>query len=153
MPKRAIDWVGRLASAESDRVRIVRDLDVVDYLLAADLLVSDASSVAVEYALLDRPIVFIEVPRLLKNVTKRGAPLDLTTYGRRIGRLVGRPAELVREIDEALSHPATESKLRRAMARDVFHLPGGAAERVAGVVRWAAGTAATLPAEVEVLRP
>jgi CDP-glycerol glycerophosphotransferase (TagB/SpsB family) len=152
-PKRKIDWFSRLASLECDRMRMARGLDVVEYLLAADLLLTDASSVAVEYTLVDRPMVFIDVPKLLKNVLTRGAPLDLATYGRRIGALAHNAEEVVAEIDRGLAAPAARSELRRAMAGDVFHEPGGAAERVAEVVRWAAGLRPDLPSGVEVLEP
>ena len=152
-PKRAIDWFARLAPLEGDRVRIVRDLDVVDYLRAADLLLTDASSVAVEYTLMDRPMVFIDVPKLLRNVLDRGAPLDLATYGRRIGRIARTPGEVVQEIQRGLEDPAAEGELRRAMARDVFHEPGDATGRVEEVVRWAAGLRPQLPPGIESLEP
>lgn len=152
-PKRAIDWFERLAPLESDRTRVLRDLDVVDALRSADLLLTDASSVAVEYTLLDRPIVFIDVPKLLKNVLKRGAPLDLETHGRNTGRLARTPDEVVDAIAAGLADPSEHGELRRTTASRVFHGPGGAADRVAGVVRWAAGLDPAIPAGVDVLEP
>src|SRR6185503_19724558 len=64
-PKRAIDWFSELAKLEDERTRLVRGLDVVPFLKAADLLITDASSVAFEYTLVDRPIIFLDVPRML----------------------------------------------------------------------------------------
>ena len=150
-PKREIDWFSRLAPLEGERVRLIRDLDVVDPLRAADLLLSDASSVAVEYTLLDRPMVFIDVPKLLKNVLKRGAPLDLETHGRKIGRLARTPEEVIAEIERGLAEPNAQSEVRRQTAAHVFSAPGKAAERVAEIVRWAAGLRAAPPADIEVL--
>lgn len=150
-PKREIDWFARLAPLEGDRVRLVHDLDVIDPLRAADLLLSDASSVAVEYTLLDRPIVFIDVPKLLKNVLKRGAPLDLETHGRKIGRVARTPEEVVAEIERGLADPVAQSELRRQTAAEVFSAPGRAADRVAEIVRWSAGLQPAPPADVEVL--
>ncbi|MDH3427669.1 MAG: CDP-glycerol glycerophosphotransferase family protein [Gemmatimonadota bacterium] len=152
-PKNEIDWYAELGGFESERVRLVRDLDVVDYLRAVDLLLTDASSVAVEYTLMDRPIVFIEVAKLLKNVLKRGAPLDLLTYGRKIGLLAKTADQVVPAIEQALRNPDREQELRRSMARHVFHDPGNAADRVSRVVLHAAGLLEELPADVEVLRP
>lgn len=152
-PKRKIDWQARLARYEGDRVRLAVGLDVVDYLLAADLLLTDASSVAVEFTLVDRPMVFIDVPKLLKKVTTLGAPLDLSTHGRKIGGLARTPAEVIREIELGFEKPEMRGELRRATARDVFHDPGNASERVAAVVRWAAGLRPGLPPDVEVVRP
>ena len=152
-PKKGIDWMTQLAPLESERVRIVRDVDVIPYLSAADLLVSDASSVAVEYTLMDRPIVFIDVPKLLKRVKKRGAPLDLTTFGRDIGEVAGSPDEVVAAIRDGLARPGDKSEIRRTVASKVFHGQGGAAARVAGVILHAAGLEETLPGDVEVVAP
>jgi CDP-glycerol glycerophosphotransferase (TagB/SpsB family) len=148
-PKRAIDWFERLGPLENERVRLVHDLDVIDPLRAADLLLSDASSVAVEYTLLDRPMVFIDVPKLLKNVLKRGAPLDLETHGRKIGRIARTADEVVAEISWGLENPAAQSEIRRQTAARVFSSPGRAADRVAQIVRWSAGLEPGPPAEVE----
>ena len=46
-------------------------------LFVADLLISDASSVSNEYALLDRPMVFLDVPKLLKTARGKGSMVDL----------------------------------------------------------------------------
>ncbi len=151
--KNKIDWFQVLAPLENERVRLVRDLDVVDYLRVSDLLLTDASSVAVEYSLLDRPIVFLDVPKLLKKVLDLGAPLDLTTYGRRIGSLVKTPSEVVPAIQGALSDPGREGELRRAMARHVFHEPGRAVERVTNVVLHSAGLLPRLPADLKTITP
>jgi hypothetical protein len=150
-PKREIDWFARLAPLEGARVRLIHDLDVVGPLRAADLLLSDASSVAVEYTLLDRPMVFIDVPKLLKNVLKRGAPLDLETHGRKIGRLARSPEDVIAEIERGLADPLAQSELRRQTAAQVFSAPGRAAQRVAEIVRWSAGLQPGPPADVEVL--
>lgn len=152
-PKRAVDWFSLLAPLENERVRVVRGPDVVPLLLAADALLTDASSVAVEYTLLDRPMVFVDVPKLFKNVIKRGAALDLETYGREVGLVAKTPEAVVDALREALAHPARESALRQQMAAHVFHDPGGAAERVASVVLYAAGVRPALPSSVEVLAP
>ena len=152
-PKNNIDWFARLAHFENGRVRLVRDKDVVPYLYAADLLLSDASSVAVEYTLLDRPIVFLDVPRLLSKVTEKGAALDLDTYGRKIGTLLNKPEEVVAAVKHNLAHPQLQSEIRKTMAADVFYAPGRAADRVAAVVLYAAGLEASLPDDVTVLAP
>ncbi len=150
-PKNPIDWFERLAPLEGPRLRLVRDLDATPWLRAADALVIDASSLAVEFALLDRPIVFLDVPKLLRKVTKRAPALDLDTYGRRIGVVVPEGADPAAAVAEALADPGRESALRRAAAADVFHLPGSAAARVAGVILHATGVVDELPEGVRVL--
>ncbi len=152
-PKKKIDWFARLSHFENERVRLVREKDVLPYLYAADLLLSDASSVAVEYTLLDRPIVFLDVPKLLSNVTAKGAALDLDTYGRKIGTLVRDVREVVPAVKDSLAHPEREGEIRKTMAKDVFYDPGRAAARVAGVVLYAAGLECSLPDDAKVLEP
>jgi len=152
-PKRKIDWFEELAPLEGGGVRLVRDLDVVPYLRAADVLLTDASSVAVEYTLLDRPIVFLDVPKLIKQVQKRAPNLDLDSYGRRIGRVAANATDAIALVEASLDEPEREGEIRRAMARHVFHDPGRAVERVAEVVLHAAGLAPELPAGVPELEP
>ena len=152
-PKNDVDWFGELAPFENGAMRLVRDLDVVPYLRAADLLITDASSVATEFTLLDRPILFLDVPKLFERVRKRSPALDLETYGRKIGTLVKGPGDLVAALREALDHPGRHGVPRRQMARHVFHGPGQAARRVAGVIRYAAGLRPALPEGVEIVGP
>ena len=97
---------------ENERVRVVRDYDIVPYLQAADLLLTDASSVAMEFTLLDRPIVFVDVPDLLANVVERGGALDLDTYGRKIGTVAESIAAVVPTIADSLMNPMRNSTLQ-----------------------------------------
>ncbi len=152
-PKKGGNWSLELAPFENQRVRIVRDRDIVPSLRAADLLLTDASSAAVEYTLVDRPIIFLDVPKLLQKVRKRAPALDLDTYGRKIGTVVGQPEGLAAAIADSLTQPDREQELRRKMARHIFHSPGNAAQRVTEVIRHAAGLSPSLPADVEVLSP
>jgi hypothetical protein len=152
-PKKAIDWFAELAPLEGPRVRLVRDLDVVPYLRVADALITDASSVAFEYTLVDRPILFLDTPKLFKQVQKRAPALDLQTYGRDVGVVVPGPEQIVAQLQHSLAHPAEQRALRRAAAEHIFHRPGGAARRVAGVITFAAGLSAALPESIEVLAP
>ncbi len=151
-PKKDIDWFAELAPYESKTMRIVKERDIIPYLHAADLLLTDMSSVAVEYTLLDRPIIFLHIPKLMKRIKKRSPALDLDTYGRKIGSVVADIPELISAISESLSNPAKYGELRRAMSAHLFHDPGHAALNVAGVVSYAAGLTATLPSGVEVLK-
>ena len=152
-PKKAIDWKARLAPFEGARVRIVEDYDVVPFLNACDLLLTDASSVAMEYTLLDRPIVFVDVPELFANVTERGGSLDLDTYGRKIGWVAEGVDAVVPTIAQALADPGYQAELRRRAADHLFHMPGAAADNVAAVILHAAGLRPDLPEAIEPILP
>lgn len=122
------DWFARLAELEGPHVRLTRDVDVIPLLMASDLLITDASSVANEYTLLDRPIVFLDVPELLKNSIATGAALDLDTWGRKGGVVVGAAEDAVDAIDNEFAARDLRSSVRRAIAADLFYNPGTATD-------------------------
>ncbi len=126
-PKGDVDWFERLAPLTTDRVRLVRDPDVIPLLYLADALITDASSVAYEYSLLDRPIVFLDVPDLLAKAAGDGR-LDMRTWGRRAGDIAADPGQAMRMLDRAIEQPGRHAEIRRAMARDLFYNPGEATD-------------------------
>lgn len=120
-----IDWRNRIPELIGPHVRLAEGSNVVPYLYAADVLVSDASSVANEYLLLDRPIVWIDVPKLIHKYEQT---IDLEGWGRRTGRIVGTIDELMEAIDDSLAHPGEFGDIRRKAAADIFYNPGHATE-------------------------
>src|SRR3954454_11375951 len=116
-PKNAIDWRARLAPLEDEHLRVARSPDVIESLFVADALISDASSVSNEYALLDRPMAFLDVPRLIEHARSReGSALDLETWGRRAGPVVEEPGQVVAAVAGELEHPERRSAVRRGIA-------------------------------------
>ena len=57
----------------------IEENDVTPLLFLADLLMTDASSVSSEYSLLDRPMVFLDVPKLLAKVAEKPGFVDQET--------------------------------------------------------------------------
>ncbi len=127
-PKKPIDWFARLAPLENEHLRLAREPDVIPLMVASDLLISDASSVATEYTLLDRPLVFLDVPELLAAAGADGDDrLDLQTWGRRGGRVAGGCDEALDAIAEELAAPDDGlAGVRRALRDDCFFHPGAA---------------------------
>ncbi len=125
------------------RSRLATRSDVTPLLAAADLLVTDASSVAYEYCLLDRPIIFVDVPKLLAQRDRMpGSAMDTRTHGRRMGRIIGEADELGPAVREELAEPGRLSAERQATAAHIFHDPGRATERMARRLLELAGHAA-----------
>ncbi|HZN40836.1 MAG TPA: CDP-glycerol glycerophosphotransferase family protein [Planctomycetota bacterium] len=122
-----VDWPTRLSPFEDEHTRVTRERDIVPLMLLADLLISDASSVTSEFALLDRPMVFLDVPLLLEKAAKSGA-LDTETWGRRAGVVVKSPEKIAATVERALADPTALSDVRRAMADDLFYNPGRATD-------------------------
>lgn len=133
--KRGVTRAEVLAYARAgmgERSRLVDHSDVAPLLVAADLLVSDASSVAYEYCILDRPIVFVDVPQLLKaRAEMETSAMDTDTHGRNVGLIVEGAAGLTRGIEQELAAPARLSERRRAAAEHIFYKPGTASTRMA----------------------
>lgn len=127
-PKGMFDWVSHFAPLQNEHFRVVREPDVIPILFASDLLITDASSVANEYLLLDRPIVFLDVPELIETARRSGAMVDLETWGRRGGQLVADATSAVQAVVDGLSDPGRLSSVRREMSADLFHNPGHATD-------------------------
>lgn len=112
----------------------VKDFDIIPYLFVADLLITDASSVSSEFSLMDRPMVFLDVPELLgAAAASKKTNLDLETWGRRGGVIARWPDEAVEAVEWSLAHPHAASDIRRGMAADLFYNPGNA---TAAAVEW-----------------
>lgn len=124
--KASIDWFARLAPLETDHVRLLHAADAIPALHASDLLISDASSIANEYLLLDRPLVFLDVPELLEAAATEDDRLDLETWGRKGGVVARDVSDAERAIAEGLENPGAQSDIRRAIANDLFYNPGKA---------------------------
>ena len=122
-----IDWTRRLKPCLGAHCQIVSDKDVIPLLYLSDLLITDASSVSNEYTLLDRPIVFLDVPELLTLAKMQEHSLmDLKTWGRKSGIIVKNPQKVAESIEYSLMNPHEYSEIRQAMARDLFYNPGQA---------------------------
>jgi len=121
-----IDWAEALKEFHnSPDVRVVHDWDVCPYLVASDVLITDASSVSNEYTLLDRPIIYCDVPEIFKE----WGQLDLETWGRKTGYVVATIAELNEALDDAFNNPGRHGEIRRACAADMFYNRGHATDR------------------------
>ena len=129
------DWENILESYNGHpRVRPIFDYDVVPHLFVSDLLISDISSVVNEFTLLDRPMVLIDVPRLISNYRriekKRGlATCDLAEWGQSAGELVKDMRDLPSIIGHGLAHPEEKREIRQEFAGRFFFGPGHATDR------------------------
>lgn len=125
--KESCDWARVLPPLLTSRQRLVRDFDSNPCLAAADVLVSDASSIANEYLLLDRPLIFFR----LEGLEKDWPATDLETWGTKTGATIDRAEELGEAVAHALAHPEERAEVRRAAAEDFFYHPGDAAAHAA----------------------
>ena len=96
------------------------------YLLGADVLVTDHSSVGFEYLLLDRPLIRIHVPELLEKTDIEPVYVQLMADA---ATSVNDIDELVAAVDESLANPRALSSSRQTVAGEMFYKPGTATAR------------------------
>jgi hypothetical protein len=122
-----VDWPARLSHLMAGKKgHLVSDADICPYLAAADVMITDHSSAGFEYLLLDRPLVRIHVPELLRGSNIGEEYVRLLAEA---ARSVESPAEAWRAVEQGLADPAIGSASRRYVAEDLFHGPGGATAR------------------------
>jgi hypothetical protein len=119
-----VDWIARLGPLLSaSGGHLARGTDSCPYLAAADVMITDHSSVGFEYLLLDRPLVRIEVPKLLQEANVNPEYVKLLAEA---SSTVTNAVEAVRAVEDSLSRPGHRSETRRAVAAELFHNPGNA---------------------------
>jgi CDP-glycerol glycerophosphotransferase len=96
------------------------------YLAAADVMITDHSSVGFEYLLLDRPLVRIHVPELIKNTDIEPSYVELLASASTSVTNVG---EVVAAVERGFKEPSENSSTRIAVANEMFYKPGTATER------------------------
>jgi len=116
------------------RIRLIRSHDVIPSLLAADLLITDLSSVGSEFLLCDRPVIYLSVPEheqkiRASSIRRFGAddPEDLD-YLRGAGEVIAGSERLQAAVERALEDPMGDSAKRRERAELLFYNPGQATE-------------------------
>lgn len=138
-----VDWIAVFRDLEADpRFRHVRGGDVAALVAASDLLVTDVSSVAFEAFLIDRPVIFLEVPRFfdetvaeMYGLTGEQARGDLRyNCGRAGGRIVADPTALGAAVLEELADPGARRSARETVRRELVFHPGEGAEHAAAAI-------------------
>ncbi|HEX7128351.1 MAG TPA: CDP-glycerol glycerophosphotransferase family protein [Thermodesulfobacteriota bacterium] len=127
-----VHWPARLAALEAaGRVRLVRDPDATTALSAADCLVTDHSSIGFEYLLLDRPLVVVDEPDLLRAARVTG---DHVTWLREAATTVRTAEEAAAAVRAGLADPTARRADRRRVARRLFYRPGTATDRAVAAI-------------------
>lgn len=100
--------------------------DACPYLAAADVLITDHSSVGFEYLLLDRPLIRIHLPELIDRTEINPEYVQLMQEASTTVRNV---AETIAAVDKCFGDPRALSESRREVARELFYEPGTATAR------------------------
>ena len=124
-----IDWRARLSALERPRrIVLADDADASPLLAASQVLVTDHSSIAFEYCVLDRPIVVVHAPDLAR--VARINPEQIARL-RSVASVVEDPNAVGDAAVDALACPARNAVERAALAAEAFFDPGRATDRAA----------------------
>jgi hypothetical protein len=128
-----VDWRARMSVLERDgRIRHVETPDASPLMAAADLMVTDHSSVGFEFLVLDRPLIIFDAPGL--QSAARINPEKITLL-RSSATVVHEVSALAATVHAELGNPGRLRSTRRAVAEEMFHDPGQATERAIALVR------------------
>jgi hypothetical protein len=131
-----IDWRSRFAAIEREagaaRVRFSTAADSSPLLAAADIMVTDHSSIGFEFLVLDRPLIVFDAPDLPEAARINPEKISLL---RSAATVVTTCDDLAAQATSALEAPQGLSTARRRVARDLFFDPGCATGRSVNLVR------------------
>lgn len=96
------------------------------YLPAADIMITDHSSVGFEYLLLDRPLIRIHVDELIKSTDIESSYVDLLASA---STSVSTVEETLAAVERGFTHGGENSSTRIAVANEMFYKPGTATDR------------------------
>ena len=96
------------------------------YLSAADLMITDHSSVGFEYLLLDRPLIRIHLPALIKNTDIEPSYVDLMASA---STSVTNVDGVMEAVEQGFANSQENSQMRVAVADEMFYKPGTATDR------------------------
>jgi CDP-glycerol glycerophosphotransferase (TagB/SpsB family) len=121
-----VDWVGALAPLLGPRTVQAPAADISPYLVAADLMITDHSSAGFEFLLLDKPLVRIHRPELLRLANIHPDYVDLLASA---SHSVLTAVETIDAVERGLADRTARSASRRAVAQELFYRPGEATGR------------------------
>jgi hypothetical protein len=124
-----VEWGPRIAThCRAPNVHLASASDVSPFLYVSDVLVTDHSSVGFEFMLLDRPIVVINCPELIRHARINPSKVSLLWSG---ADVVDHVTAIAPAVNRALAEPSRLGDRRRAIARNLFYGAGGATARAA----------------------
>ena len=137
--RRRPQWIKKWARAAASHDRVVLvddpDADVLPYLRAADVLVSDVSSVMFDFVAVDRPILLLRNPEYTADEAGYDAQ-GIEWRWRETGREILNPDDLARAVDLALKTPDAGTEVRERVRNALFGwtADGRAVERMVELI-------------------
>lgn len=142
-----VNWKERLKKFESNpNFRHIPVNSIDPYLSAGDVLVTDLSSVALEFIILDKPVIYIDCPEFFRKTLREvySGFGDTTeefvknnpraNAGRHVGDIVYDVEDLPEVIKKCISNPEEHSEKRRKFSESLIYNPGKASEKAAETI-------------------
>jgi hypothetical protein len=139
-----VDWVDRFRRFESNPLfRHVTSFQVDPLLVASDVLVTDFSSVALEFIVLDKPVIYLDCPEYFEKTLRLPAYNSDPDYvrndpranaGRHVGVVVEHVSKLAPAVEHCLANPEEGSQRRRELAGMLLYNPGKGADAAATTI-------------------
>ena len=127
-----IDWVAQLTPIlDRPNGRMATTANITPCLAAADVMITDHSSAGFEFLLLDRPLVRIDIPELIRQANVHPDYVHLLADA---ADNVTTVDGAVAAVERALADPRALSPVRRHVASDLFYRPGTASARCAAAL-------------------
>ena len=124
-----VDWVATLSPLlQPPHAVLATHANVTPCLAAADVMITDHSSAGFEYLLLDRPLVRIDIPELIRTANIHPDYVEMMAAA---AASVKDADAAVTAVQRALAHPTELSATRRSVAADLFYRAGTATRRCA----------------------
>lgn len=140
-----INWTERLKKFDNHpRFRHVGNKQLDSFLTASDVLVTDTSGAALEFMLLNKPVIFIDCPDFfMKTLGQDGyerAGHDVlqdirANAGRSAGIVVENPSQLPDAVARCLDFPSEYEQQRLVVQSQLLYNPGKASSVAADVLR------------------
>jgi hypothetical protein len=131
-PPQWVEACQKIANS-NQRIALLHDSEYNATLQHADLMISDVSSIFVEFMLLDKPVVLFQPPDI-KNFDKFDSG-DIEYQVKTAASEVKNPAELKQEVQEKLEHPEKGSEQRKSYRQLLdYKRDGKSAKRTAQTV-------------------
>ncbi len=139
-----IDWTARFERfADNPRFKHVTDFQADPLLQASDLMITDFSSVALEFIVLDKPVIYVDCPEYFEKTLKTPGYTTDPDYvkndpranaGRHVGVVVEDVENLATAASEVLANPSRNSAQRQELSARLLYNPGRGAEVAADTI-------------------
>jgi hypothetical protein len=141
----------RNIAASVPNIHYLEDADYSGMMHAADLMISDVSSIAIEFLLLDKPLILFNNPRMHEFPLYR--PEDIEYLTRDAGVQVNSLDGLLQAVTGELAQPGRRSEIRQRYAQALDHGRDGKSARRAAeaIMAWVYGRIQHEEGELDVI--